>query len=89
MRESDDAAVERATVHVDTVAGASISGDLAQPLAAGTITADDLVADLADLVSGEHPGRRSADEITLFKSAGFAAADLAAARLVVGSARRE
>ena len=84
MRESDDAAVARATIFVDTVAGASMSGDLAQPLADGVITETSITADLRALAAGEHPGRTSGDEITLFKSAGFAAADLAAARLVSG-----
>ncbi len=84
MRESNDAAVIRASIFVDTWPGASLSGDLAQPLADGIITADSLSADLQALSSGAHPGRRSASEITLFKSAGFAAADLAAARLVLG-----
>lgn len=82
MREADDEAVRRSTVFADTVAGASISGDLALPLASGLLTLDDIAADLATLVSGDHPGRRSAEEITLFKSAGFAGADLTAARLV-------
>ena len=83
MRESDDAAAARATIFVDTVAGASMSGDLAQPLAHGVITETAIAADLRALASGEHPGRTSPDEITLFKSAGFAAADLAAARLAL------
>ncbi len=92
MREADDEAVRRSTVFVDTVAGASVSGDLAQPLESGVLTADGIAADLAALVSGVHTGRGSDDEITLFKSAGFAAADLAAARLVsrsIGSADHE
>jgi len=84
MRESDDAAATRATIFVDTVAGALLSGDLAQPLADGVITEASIVADLRALAAGDHPGRTSADEITLFKSAGFAAADLAAARLALG-----
>ncbi len=84
MRESDDAAAARATIFVDTVAGASLSGDLAQPLAEGVITEASIIADLRDLATGHHPGRTSAEEITLFKSAGFAAADLAAARLALG-----
>ena len=84
MRESDDVAAARATIFVDTVAGASLSGDLAQPLAGGVITEASIVADLRALVSGHHPGRTSSDEITLFKSAGFAAADLATARLALG-----
>ncbi len=87
MRESDNEAVRTSTVFVDTVAGASVSGDLAQPLESGVMSADDIAADLAALVGGEHPGRHSDEEVTLFKSAGFAAADLAAARLVVDAVR--
>ena len=83
MRESDDEAAVRATIFVDTRGGALLSGDLAQPLAAGVITEDAITADLRALAAGEHPGRTAADEITLFKSAGFAAADLAAARLAL------
>ena len=83
MRESDDAATTRATIFVDTVGGASLSGDLAQPLADGVITKTSITADLRALTTGDHPGRTFDDEITLFKSAGFAAADLAAARLAL------
>ena len=82
MRESDDDVVRRATIFADTRADGSIAGDLAQPLASGLITPDDIAADLRELVAGEHPGRTSADEITMFKSAGFALEDVAAARLV-------
>ena len=84
MRESNDAAATRATIFVDTVGGASLSGDLAQPLAEGVITEASITADLRAIATGHHPGRTSTDEITLFKSAGFAAADLAAARLALG-----
>ena len=84
MRESDDTAAARASIFVDTVAGALLSGDLAQPLADGVITEASIAADLGALATGDHAGRSSYDEVTLFKSAGFAAADLAAARLAVG-----
>lgn len=82
MREADDEAVRRAVLFVDTRAGALRSGDVAQPLAAGVVEESDILADLADLVAGRHPGRGAPEQITLFKSAGFALADLAAARLV-------
>ncbi len=83
MRESDDEAASRATIFVDTLAGALLAGDLAQPLAGGVITEASITADLRALVAGDHPGRTAPAEITLFKSAGFAAADLAAARLAL------
>jgi ornithine cyclodeaminase len=84
MREVDDAAVLAARVVVDTYAGAlNEAGDLAQPLARGMITREHLVADLAELLRGERVGRRSASDITLFKSVGTALEDLAAAELVL------
>ncbi len=85
MREADDDAVRRASIFVDTGPGAVVAGDLARPLAAGVIDEGRIAADLADLVTGRHRGRTADDEITLFKSAGFALADLAAARLVRAS----
>lgn len=87
MREADDDAVRRAAVFVDTRPGAVLAGDLARPLAAGVIDESSVVADLADLVLGRHPGRAVSEQITLFKSAGFALADLAAAQLVWDSSR--
>ena len=85
MRESDDDAVVGASVFVDTMAGAVLSGDLAQPLQSGVLNEDDIQADLRDLLTARHTGRRNDAERTVFKSAGFALADLAAARLVTRS----
>jgi ornithine cyclodeaminase len=82
MREADDDAVRRARVFVDTRAGAlKEAGDIVQPLEAGVIAERDIAGDLFDLARGA-PGRRNAEEITLFKSVGTALEDLAAARLV-------
>ena len=82
MREADDETIRRSAVFVDTRPGALRSGDLSQPLAEGMIGASAILGDLADLVTGRHAGRESPEQITLFKSAGFALADLATARLV-------
>lgn len=84
MREADDAAVARARIAVDTYVGAlAEAGDLLQPLAAGAIAREAIVAELSQLVRGEVAGRTSEGEITLFKSVGTALEDLAAAELVV------
>jgi ornithine cyclodeaminase len=84
LRESDDEAVKRATLFVDTRAGAlKEGGDLLQPLKAGFIQESDVAAELADLCKGRHPGRKSKTEITLFKSVGTAIEDLAAAKLML------
>jgi ornithine cyclodeaminase len=84
MRESDDAAVGRASLFCDTRAGAlKEGGDLVIPLKAGLITEAAIKADLADLTRGKHKGRVSEDEVTLFKSVGTAIEDFAAARLAM------
>ncbi len=80
MRESDDAAVRRARLYVDTRDGAlKEAGDIVQPMQAGLIGRADNVGDHFDLCRGDAPGRRSPEEITLFKSVGTALEDLAAA----------
>ncbi len=79
MRESDDEAMRRASVYVDTRAGAfTEAGDIIQ---AG-ISESAIRGDLRQLCRNEVSGRRSADEITVFKSVGTALEDLAAAVLV-------
>ncbi|BDA84369.1 ornithine cyclodeaminase [Aureimonas sp. SA4125] len=90
MRESDDAAVLRSQIFVDTREGAlHEAGDLVQPIRAGLIGPDAIAADLRELCLGLHPGRRSADEVTLFKSVGASLEDLAAAVLVYEKHRAE
>lgn len=91
MRESDDKAVWRARIYVDTRTGAlKEGGDIVQPLANGTIDEDDVIADLFDLTRGQQSGRLPGDTtgITLFKSVGTALEDLAAAELAVESLDR-
>ncbi len=82
MREADDAAVKRSRIYIDTDAALAEAGDLTQPIAAGVITRNDIVGDLAGLCRGAVKGRATPGEITLFKSVGSAIEDLAAAGLV-------
>lgn len=84
MRETDDTAIRRARVFVDTRAGACTeAGDIVQPLESGLLTPEDIAADLFELTRGARAGRRFYDQITLFKSVGSAIEDLAAAQLTV------
>ncbi len=82
MREADDALIATAALFVDTRDGAlAEAGDLLQPMARGVLTASAVRAELAELVRGQHPGRTSDQEITVFKSVGTAREDLCAATL--------
>lgn len=82
MRESDDQAIRRARVFVDTRDGATKeAGDIVQPIESGVLDPADVAGDLFDLTRGARAGRRYYDQITLFKSVGTALEDLAAAEL--------
>ena len=90
-REVDDATVAESLVVVESRAAAlapspSGSNDLLQPLERGLIDAEQL-HEVGELVTGDRPGRTSADQITLYKSVGVAVQDCAAAALVLRAAR--
>lgn len=83
MRESDDELIAKASVFVDTRAGAlREAGDLVHAIEGGAIGREHVRAELAELCTGRHAGRQSTGEITVFKSVGTALEDLCAARLV-------
>jgi ornithine cyclodeaminase/alanine dehydrogenase-like protein (mu-crystallin family) len=74
-RELDDEVLARARLYVDSrEAATKESGDV--------MAAREVVAEIGEVLSGAHSGRRSADDITLFKSVGVAVEDVAAAALV-------
>ena len=88
MREADDALLVQSRVFVDTFEGAlAEAGDLVQPMRAGLISREHVLAELACLTNGRHAGRSGDQEITLFKSVGTAIEDLAAAQLAWSSVR--
>lgn len=69
-------------VVADVLEQCAVMGDLHHALAAGALSLDGVRGELADLVTGRKPGRRSADEITIFDSTGTALQDVAAAAIV-------
>ncbi|MBS7810326.1 bifunctional Delta(1)-pyrroline-2-carboxylate/Delta(1)-piperideine-2-carboxylate reductase [Roseococcus pinisoli] len=82
MRETDGETLTRSLCVVDTrIGGLAEAGDVVQAIAEGHIAATDIAAELSELCKGLHPGRTSAEQITLFKSVGWAGEDLAAAIL--------
>jgi len=83
MRESDDDAIRKSRVYVDTRAGAlKEGGDIVLPLKSGALKKENVRGDLFELCRGEAKGRSGNMQITLFKSVGTAIEDLAAAMLV-------
>lgn len=85
MREADDAALVRADIlMVDTREGAmEEAGDILQAIEAGAITVNNIAGEFADFCAERTHGRRSADQITVFKSCGAALEDLVASQLAL------
>ena len=81
-QELDPMLMASAVVVADLLEQCASIGDLHHALDAGAMSRADVHAELADLVVGRKPGRRSADEITIFDSTGTALQDVAAAAVV-------
>ena len=65
------------------------AGDFLLARRDGMVTDAHVCGELGEVLTGRVPGRRSADEITLFESLGIGVEDLAAAQLAVAAARAQ
>ncbi|WP_431871904.1 ornithine cyclodeaminase family protein [Nocardiopsis eucommiae] len=63
------------------------SGDVAHAVAEGVITAEDCALELARVVGGQHPGRTSDRQVSVFNSVGIGLEDAAVGRLLLDAAR--
>lgn len=82
-RELDTAAVVRSRLFIDRRESTlAESGDFLIPRAEGAIGDDHIIGEIGDVLLGRIAGRRSTDEVTLYKSLGIAIQDLAAAHYV-------
>lgn len=87
-READDAVVARSRYFVDAVASAQAqAGEWLHALQSGAVEPAHLQGEIGAVLLGELAGRRSADEITVYKSLGHTAQDLATANALVRLAR--
>jgi alanine dehydrogenase len=81
-QELDPKLMAEAVIVVDVLEQCASIGDLHHALEAGVLTREAVHAELADVVTGRKPGRRSDQEITIFDSTGTAIEDVAAAVVV-------
>ena len=89
-RELDSATVAAASLFVDRrESTVNESGDYLFALREGAISGPEHIrGEIGELLTGRAEGRKSEDEITLFKSLGLAVEDLAAASFLYDKARR-
>lgn len=82
-REIDDDAVKRAALWVDYRPSAlAQAGELVDMIAAGQLTEDHIRAEIGEVLTGQAPGRRNQTEITMYRSLGVIAQDLAVAQFL-------
>ena len=84
-QEVDPAILARATVFTDEVAQSVTLGEAQHAVGAGLISGAD-ITEIGAVINGTHPGRTSAEEITLFDGTGVGLQDLAVAGAVVEAA---
>lgn len=86
--EIDTAAVVRARFFVD-YRGSTLheGGEYLRALRAQAITAEHILAEIGEVANGSKIGRRSASDVTLYKSLGIAPQDLASAHYILEKAR--
>jgi ornithine cyclodeaminase len=90
MREVDDEMVLRGDIWVDYLPSTlAQAGEIVDMIKAGTYSADQLQGEIGAHLSGEIPGRSSSGQITIYRSLGIAAQDLAAAYHVLTRAQAE
>ena len=89
-RELDTATMAAAALFVDRrESTVNEAGDYLFPLREGAIDESHIRAEVGDVLIGAAEGRRSPDELTVFKSLGLAVEDLAAAEHVLARAEAE
>ena len=86
--EADDDVVARSRFFIDWRESAlNQAGELLGAISRGVVTADHIQGELGAVIAGDCPGRRSDDEITVYKSLGVAAQDVMTARRVFDRAQ--
>ncbi|MHA1561534.1 MAG: ornithine cyclodeaminase family protein, partial [Promethearchaeota archaeon] len=89
-RELDEIIVKKANLLTAGMASACLAeaGDYIMPINEGIISSEDIIS-IGDIINGKISGRKSPSEITIFKSVGIAAQDVAVAKLVYDRALKE
>ncbi len=87
-QELDPELVAAATVFTDEIAQSITIGETQHAVAAGLLAEDDITP-IGMVINGDHPGRTSDDEITLFDGTGVGLQDLAVASVAARLAQEQ
>lgn len=90
IRELDSTIIKRASILVGGLKEACLAeaGDYIIPIREGIISEDDIIS-IGEIITGNVIGRKNESDITIFKSVGISAQDVATAKLVYDRALEE
>lgn len=80
-QEIESSLAAAARLYVDDRAQSVASGELEVAVKEGAICADDIVAELGEVIAGKAAGRTSDEQITVFDTSGIAVQDLASSKV--------
>jgi alanine dehydrogenase len=89
-READNDVVAASRFFVDSrVSARAEAGELKHAIAAGLVSENHVLGEIGEVLNGKVVGRTSSHDITVYKSLGVAAQDMAAARVIYDRATRD
>ena len=89
-READNDVVAVSRFYVDSrVSARAEAGELKHAIAAGSVSENHVLGEIGEVLNGKVMGRTSSHDITVYKSLGVAAQDMAAARVIYDRATRD
>ena len=89
-READNEVVAVSRFFVDSrVSARAEAGELKHAIEAGLVSESHVLGEIGEVLNGKVAGRTSIDDITVYKSLGVAAQDMAAARVIYDRATRD
>lgn len=87
-QEIDPAIIAGARLFTDDTANCAANGEIERGLDAGAFSIDHVAGELGEVLAGKVPGRVSAEDVTVFDSAGTALLDIACAKIALDRAAR-
>jgi ornithine cyclodeaminase len=89
-READDDVVASSRFFVDSrVSARAEAGELKHAMDAGLVSDSHVLGEIGEVLNGKVAGRTGNHDITVYKSLGVAAQDMAAARVIYDRAMRD
>ena len=87
-QEIDENILKSAKLFTDDILQSVSVGEFEVGINNGTITKEDIICEIGDVLNGEYDGRTSDNDITVFDSTGIGLQDIAAGYIAIQKAKK-